>query len=126
MNKLLNLVIIFIALKYLLPLIITNIRPVQTNLLFTNLTMACGVFLIQLIYNYIMKINKIKDMTLKENIYNALFKGVVVLAGSYIYEDIKLGYNINIPGIEGDSTIKSVFIVFIMTLFILTKCLITP
>ena len=126
MNKLLNLVIIFIGLKYMLPLIIKNTSLLQNNVLFTNLAMASGIFVIQLIYNYLMKIYKMKDITLKENIYNALFKGVVVLAGSYIYEDIKAGYNINIPGLEGDNTIKSVFIVFIMTLFILTKCLISP
>jgi len=126
MNKLLNLLIIFIALKYFLPLLISNIQVIPQNLLFINLATSVGIFLIQFIYNYLMKIYNKKQMTLKENIYNSLFKGLIVFAGYYIYEDIKKIYDINIPGVSGDNTIKSIFIVFIMTIFILTKCLITP
>ena len=126
MNKLLNLLIIFIALKFFLPLLISNIHAIPQNLLFINLATSLGIFLIQFIYNYLMKSTNIKQMTLKENIYNSLFKGLIVFAGSYIYEDIKSIYNINIPGVSGDNTIKSIFIIFIMTIFILTKCLITP
>ena len=126
MNKLVNLLIIFIALKYFLPLLISNIQAIPQNLLFINLATSTGIFLIQFIYNYTMKATKVKQMTLKENIYNSLFKGLVVFAGTYIYEDVKSVYNINIPGVAGDNTIRSIFIIFIMTIFILTKCLITP
>jgi len=126
MNKLINLLIIFIALKYFLPLLISNISVIPQNLLFINLATSVGIFLIQFIYNYLMKSTKMKQMTFKENIYNSLFKGLVVFAGTYIYTDIKNVYNINIPGIAGDNTIRSIFIIFIMTIFILTKCLITP
>ena len=126
MNKLVNLLIIFIALKYFLPLLISNIHAIPQNLLFINLATSTGIFLIQFIYNYTMKATKVKQMTLKENIYNSLFKGLVVFAGTYIYEDVKSVYNINIPGVAGDNTIRSIFIIFIMTIFILTKCLITP
>lgn len=126
MNKLLNLLIIFIALKFFLPTLISNIHAIPQNVLFINLATAAGIFLIQFIYNYLMKASSMKQMTLKENIYNSLFKGLLVFAGSYIYEDIKSVYNINIPGVAGDNTIKSIFIIFIMTIFILTKCLITP
>ena len=126
MNKLVNLLIIFIALKYFLPLLISNIQAIPQNLLLINLATSTGIFLIQFIYNYTMKATKVKQMTLKENIYNSLFKGLVVFAGTYIYEDVKSVYNINIPGVAGDNTIRSIFIIFIMTIFILTKCLITP
>jgi len=126
MNKLLNLLIIFLSLKYFLPLLISNINVIPQNLLIINLVTSLGIFVIQFIYNYLMKTSKIKEMTVKENIYNSIFKALIVFAGTYIYEDIKNIYSINIPGVTGDNTIKSIFIILIMTIFILTKCLITP
>jgi len=126
MNKLVNLLIIFISLKYFLPLLITKIPDISQNLLTINLVTSLGIFVIQFIYNYLMKIYKMKEMTLKENVYNSIFKALIVFAGTYIYEDIKNIYSINIPGVSGDNTIKSIFIIVIMIIFILTKCLITP
>ena len=73
-----------------------------------------------------MKTSNLKKVTFKDNVYNSLFKALVVFAAYYIYEDVKAHYNINIPGIEDDATIRSLFIVVILTFFILTKCLITP
>ena len=72
------------------------------------------------------KSSNLKKLTFKDNVYNSLFKALVVFAAYYIYGDVKAHYNINIPGIEDDATIRSLFIVIILTFFILTKCLITP
>ena len=126
MIKLVNLLIIFVALNYVLPFIIENIHSIPHNLFYTSLITSVGIFLIEIVYNYYLSNYKIKAITIKENLYNALFKALLVFVGYYIYEDIKLDYNITIPGISADNTIRNVFVVIIMTLFIVTKCLITP
>ena len=77
-------------------------------------------------YNYYLQKKNVKFITLKDNIYNSLFKALLVFVGFYIYEDMKTNYNITIPGVSEDNTIRSMFIIFIMTFFIITKCLITP
>lgn len=126
MNKLLNLLIIFLSLNYLLPFVINIIPSLPRDLLVINLCTSLGIFLVELLYNYMITKYKYKTMTLKENIYKSLFSALVVFAGYYIYEDLKLHYNINIPGTTDDNSIRSVFIIFFMTFFIITKCLITP
>lgn len=126
MNKLLNLLIIFLSLNYLLPFVINIIPSLPRDLLVINLCTSLGIFLVEFLYNYMITKYKYKTMTLKENIYKSLFSALVVFAGYYIYEDLKLHYNINIPGTTDDNSIRSVFIIFFMTFFIITKCLITP
>ena len=126
MNKILNLLIIFLSLNYLLPFVINIIPSLPRNLLIINLCTSLGIFLVEFLYNYMITKYKYKTMTLKENIYKSLFSALVVFAGYYIYEDLKLHYNINIPGTTDDNSIRSVFIIFFMTFFIITKCLITP
>ena len=126
MNKLINLLIIFLALNYILPFAIGNIQSVPRTLFYISLVSSTGIFLLEVIYNYSLKQSNIKPMTLKENIYNSLFKALLVFVGFYIYEDMKTNYSITIPGVSEDNTIRSIFIIFIMTFFIITKCLITP
>jgi hypothetical protein len=126
MIKLVNLLIIFIALNYLLPFLISNVESIPRNLFYTSLITSIGIFLIEIAYNYCLNSYKIKTMTVKQNLYNALFKALLVFVGYYIYEDIKADYNITIPGISADNTIRNVFVIIIMTFFIVTKCLITP
>ena len=126
MNKLINLLIIFLALNYILPFVIGNIKSVPRTLFYISLVTSAGIFLLEVIYNYSLKQSNIKTMTLKENIYNSLFKALLVFVGFYIYEDMKTNYSITIPGVSEDNTIRSMFIIFIMTFFIITKCLITP
>ena len=77
MNKLLNLLIIFIALKYVLPLTIKNIHQIPQSIFAVNLASAAGIFLIQFIYNYFMKTTKLKKVTFRDNVYNSLFKALV-------------------------------------------------
>ena len=126
MNKLINLLIIFLALNYVLPFVIGNIQSVPRTLFYSGLISAVGIFLIEVTYNHLLKNSNIKNVSLKENIYNSLFKALLVFVGFYLYEDIKTSYNISIPGVSNDNTIRSIFIIFIMTFFIITKCLITP
>jgi len=126
MNKLVNLLIIFLALNYIFPFIIRNINSVPRTLFYSSLITSIGIFLVEIIYNHLLKNSNIKIMTLKENIYNSLFKALLVFVGFYLYEDIKTNYNITIPGVSEDNTIRSIFVIFIMTFFIITKCLITP
>jgi len=126
MNKLFNLLIIFLSLKYFLPFVISNIHQIPHDLLYVNLATSFGIFLIELSYNYFLNAKSIKPITFKQNVYNSLFKALIVFVGYYIYDDVKSNYSINIPGVTEDSSIKSLFVIFIMTLFIVTKCLITP
>ena len=126
MNKLINLLIIFLAINYVLPFAIGSIQVIPKTLFFISLITSFGIFLVEVMYNYYLQKKNVKFITLKDNIYNSLFKALLVFVGFYIYEDMKTNYNITIPGVSEDNTIRSMFIIFIMTFFIITKCLITP
>ena len=126
MNKLVNLLIIFLALRYLFPTIITSINmPFLDTSMKVRLFFAIGIFLIQMIYNFTMTKMKRIETTLKQNFYNSSFTGLIIFASFVIYEDIKSNYNVTFTGLD-ETTVKSAFVTFILTFFILTKCLITP
>jgi hypothetical protein len=126
MNKLINLLIIFLALRYLFPTILASVNmPFLDSALKLRLFIAIGILLIQMGFNYGMhKMNK-KQTTLKQNFYNSLFTGLIIFAGFVIYEDVKSNYNVTFTGLN-ETTVKSAFVTFLLTFFILTKCLITP
>ena len=66
MNKLVNLLIILLALKYVVPFTFTQI-PVEQSILYFNLFAGLSVLLIQAIYNYTMTLSTRKVMSFKEN-----------------------------------------------------------
>jgi hypothetical protein len=124
MNKLVNLIILFVSLQYLIPLL--KLDNVVENSHLNNLTIALIIGLIQFIYNYGMKFSNRKETTLKENTLDSGFKAFVVLGGIYLFEDIK-DANIELfPQLQSSQFFRSSFITLLITFFILIKCLITP
>jgi hypothetical protein len=124
MNKLINLIVIFLALRYLVPYSFSSIELLQQNPGYYNLFAGLLVSVIQFSYNLYMKYTNKKDMTLKNNALNSLFKGLIVVATYYIFADIKDRYKIQSE--LNEETIKAGFVTTLLLVFILTKCLISP
>ena len=119
MNKLVNLVIIFLSLQYLIPLI--KIDIVQDNVHYANIFAALVIAGIQLIYNVGMQVSKRSNTTITHSIKDSLIKFAIVLGVMYIFEDIK---SIDIPMVKAPDAVKSIFITLMITFSILLKCLI--
>ena len=124
--KLINLLILFVFLQFLIPLL--KIDDMVENIHLQYLIIASIIGIVQLIYNYIMVLFNKKQTSHKDKIINAVFKAVIVLCGMYLFEEIKkakiemsssLKYNKN-------DIYKSSFLTLLLTFFILIKCLITP
>ena len=121
MNKLVNLIIIFLTLQYLIPLI-SNFELVKQNHIYMNIYAALIVGIVQFIYNLGMSFSKRKHMTIKENFNDSIFKMLIVIGGFYIYNDIHFEVN----SLKLNNLLESSFITLLITFFILIKCLITP
>lgn len=124
MNKLVNLIIIFVSLQYLIPLM--KLENFVENSHLQSLVIALVIGLLQFIYNFGMKYSNRKDITLKDNAVDSGFKAFVVLAGIYLFEDIKSANIELFPQIQSSQFFRSSFITILITFFILIKCLITP
>jgi hypothetical protein len=124
MNKLVNLILIFVSLQYLIPLI--EIESLVENSHLQSLAIASIIGLLQFIYNFGMKYSNRKDITLKDNAIDSGFKAFVVLGGIYLFEDIKSSNIELFPQIQSSRFFRTSFITILITFFILIKCLITP
>ena len=124
MNKLINLIVIFLSLRFLVPLIFSNVQFLSIHPEYLNLFAGSVVLVVQFSYNLWMNYSKRKQMTLKNNLLNSFFKGLIVVTGYYVLEDIKTKYKINSE--LDENTIKASFISIIILMFILMKCLISP
>jgi len=124
MNKLVNLIIIFVSLQYLIPTL--ELDKLLKNPYLINISISLIIGLIQFIYNYIMKFNNIKEINFKENMVDSGLKSVIVLSGIYLFNEIQ---NVNselLSKLQYTEFLKSSFITLLITFFILIKCLITP
>lgn len=124
MNKLVNLIIIFLSLQYLIPLI--KVEYIENNQLYKNAFAALIIGSIQMIYNIGMKVSKRKDVQFNDMAIDSLFKMMIVFGGIYIFEDIRASNIELIPNLQSSQFFRSAFITLIVTFFILIKCLITP
>jgi len=124
MNKFINLIVIFLALRYVVPFSFSSIELLKQNPVYYNLYAGLLVSVIQFSYNLYMKYTNKKDMTLKNNALNSLFKGLIVVATYYIFADIKDRYKIQSE--LNEETIKAGFVTTLLLIFLLTKCLISP
>jgi len=124
MNKLVNLIIIFLSLRFFIPAFLVNISVLAKYPQYFNLFTGLFVMVIQFIYNLLMKFTKRKDMKLKDNLFNSFMKGLIVVTCYQVFEDIKSGNNI-VTAFD-EKTIKSGFVIFVLLIFILSKCLISP
>jgi len=122
MNKLVNLIIIFLTLQYLVPQI--KIQSIQDNHLYLNIFSGLCIGLVQFIYNYGMKFSKRKDITFNQNVIDSLFKMILVIGGLYIYEDF--GSNADLSTLKYTEFFRSAFVTLLITFFVLLNCLIMP
>ena len=125
MNKLVNLIVIFLALQYLIPFLKITVGLGSTELLI-SLSSAGIIALIQLIYNFAMDFSGRKEIPIKQNIFDAVFKGLIVLVGSIVLKNLETSEIPEIMIFKNSAYFKSGFITAITTVFILLKCLITP
>ena len=123
MNKLLNLLIIFVSLQYLIP--IHKLDVLLNNSYLINISISLIIGLIQFIYNYIMKFINRKEINFKENIIDSGLKSIIVLSGIYLFNIIQNQNNELLSQLEYNEFLKSSFITLLITFFILIKCLIT-
>ena len=124
MNKLVNLIIIFASLQYLIPTL--ELDKLLKNPYLINISISLIIGLIQFIYNYIMKFSDRKEINFKQNIIDSGLKSVIVLSGIYLFNEIQ---NVNselLSKLQYTEFLKSSFITLLITFFILIKCLITP
>jgi hypothetical protein len=123
--KIINLIIIFIFLQYLIPLI--NLQNIVVYPFLVNLCISLIIGLIQFIYNYIMSYITKKEITFKENGMNSLSKSFIVLCGIYFFDIIKNSKLFTSEEYKQyDKYFTSLFITLLLTFIILIKCLITP
>lgn len=123
MNKLVNLIIIFLTLQYLIPLI--KLQSIQDNHLYLNVFSGLCIGLVQFIYNYGMTFSKRKNTTFNQNAIDSLFKMLLVIGGLYIYEDFGSS-NSDLTTLNYNEFFRSIFITLLVTFFILINCLIMP
>lgn len=124
--KLINLVILFVFLQFLIPLL--KIKDRVENIHLQNLIIASIIGIVQLIYNYVVILFNKKKTNYKDKNVNAFFKAFIVLCGIYLFEDIKQA-NIEILSplqYDKNGLYRSSFIILLITFFILIKSLITP
>ena len=128
MNKLVNLIIFFLTLQYLIPYLIPLIKfeSLQNNKLYMNLFTAAVIGLIQLIFNIGMVVSKRIDLSMKDVVIDSLFKSIIVLGGFQILQDIQSNNDSLSIALRSNNLLESMFMTIIITFFILIKCLITP
>lgn len=122
--KLINLLILFVFLQFLIPLL--KINDTVENIHLQYLIIASIIGIVQLIYNYIMMLFNKKQTSHKDKIINAVFKAVIVLCGMYLFEDITKIEMLSYLQYDKNNIYRSSFITLLLTFFILIKCLITP
>jgi hypothetical protein len=86
MNKLVNLIIIFVSLQYLIPTL--ELDKLLKNPYLINISISLIIGLIQFIYNYIMKFSDRKEINFKQNMIDSGLKSVIVLSGIYLFNEM--------------------------------------
>ena len=125
--KIINLIIIFISLQYLIPLL--DLKNILIDPYLINIFVSLIIGLIQFIYNYIKSFIYKKEINFKENKTDSLYKSVSVLVGFILFYLIKDRYRdllSNSAYNKYNEYFTSLFITLLITFFILIKCLITP
>ena len=125
--KIINLIIIFIFLQYLIPLL--DLKNMLIDPYLINICVSLIIGLIQFIYNYIKSFIYKQEITFKENKTDSLYKSVSVLVGFILFYLIKDRYRNLFSNSEYNKYneyFTSLFITLLITFFILIKCLITP
>jgi hypothetical protein len=120
MNKLINLIILFIFLHKLIPLL--KLKDKIENIHLINLIIALIIYIVQLIYYIVIGFLNKKNTTLKNKINNSVFKAVIVLGGIYLFDEISDIF----PNVESNELSRNLFITLLIAFFSIFKYLITP
>jgi len=125
MNKLVNLLIILVVLKYIVPFTFAQL-PVEKSVLYFNLFAGLTITIVQLIYNYSITAYKRKVMSTKEILTDAGFKGLLVFTSYFIFLDLKQMYNFSFTSDFDEKSLTALFATFVITCFIFAKYLLMP
>ena len=130
MNKLINLIIIFCSLQFLMPIILEINKNKSEIIIIIISSLIIG--LIQFIYNLGMDISERKKMTFNENMLDAIFKTSLVIISTYIFKYKEkilssiTSSNLDLTQISHNEELyKNFFITIVIMFFMLIKCLIT-
>ena len=130
MNKLINLIIIFCSLQFLIPIILEINKNKNEMIIIFISSLVIG--LIQFIYNLGMDISERKKMTFDENMFDAIFKSGLVIISTYIFKykekilSLITSTEVDLTQISHNEELyKNFFITCIIMFFMLIKCLIT-
>lgn len=123
--KIINLIVIFLTLAYLLPLIARYASVTSSH--YYNITAGVCVYVVQFLYNLYLDyaVDKtVTNMTLKRNIIDSLLKGVMAIAAYYAYDELRKYYALDMslnPDVQ-----KAIIIVVLLLVFIILNSLFKP
>jgi len=123
--QLINLIVIFLTLAYLLPRAAMYYPAVNGNVHYYNILAGVCVYIIQFLYNFIMNYtNQKPTLTLTRNMMDSLLKAIMVIAAYYVYEELHKHYPISLP-ITADEQ-RSFLVILVLLALLLLKRLIEP
>ena len=130
MNKLINLIIIFCSLQFLIPIILEINKNKNEMIIIFISSLVIG--LIQFIYNLGMDISDRKKMSFNDNMLDSMFKSSLIFISTYIFKykeyiiNSLTSTNLDLTQISHNEELyKNFFITCIIMFFMLIKCLIT-
>lgn len=123
--QLINLIVIFLTLAYLLPRAVNYFPAVIGNTHYYNLLAGVCVYIVQFLYNlYVQYTRQRTDLTFTRNAMESLIRGVIVIAAYYAYEELHKHYQISLP-ITADEQ-KALLVILVLLAFILLNSLRKP
>lgn len=120
--QLINLIVIFLTLAYLLPRAAMYFPSVNGNIHYYNILAGLCVYIAQFVYNFIVNYNKQKPEPIRNNIMESLTQGIIAIAAFYVYEEFHKYNDIHLP-ISGDEQ-KAVLVILVFLALLLLKRLI--
>lgn len=117
--QLINLIVIFLTLAYLLPRAAMYFPAVIGNPHYYNLLAGLCVYIVQFLYNlYVHYTRQRTDLTLKRNAMESLISGVMAVAAYYVYEEIHKYNDIHLPITTSEQKAALVTLVFLALLLL--------
>ena len=121
--QLINLIVIFLTLAYLLPRAAMNFPVVNGNVHYYNILAGVCVYVVMFLYNFVVNYSgHRRDLTLTRNIMDSLIKGVMVIAAYYVYEELHKYYQITLPMTADEQ--RALLVILVLLSFILLNSLI--
>ena len=119
--QLINLIVIFLTLAYLLPRAAMYYPAVNGNVHYYNILAGVCVYIVTFLYNLVVNYTKQRpDLNLRNNVMDSLIKGVMVVAAYYVYEELHKHFQINLP-ITADEQRSFLVILALLALLLLKR-----